>query len=130
MLEHGLPEPAHRSKPLTSVLLQGVDLVVTAERAHRAPVLSWRPDLLRRTFTFLELVELAGAVRPALAVGEEVAAMHAVVLGRGRHHPAPDADLPDPVQAGPPEHARMVSSVVTGVDRLLGSLVRMPDGPV
>ena len=98
-----------------------MDLVVTAERAHRAPVLALRPDLLRKTFTFLELVQLAEASRPRLAAGRDVDGLRAVVLERGRH-PVVDADLPDPVDAGPEEHARMVATVLAGTDRLLASL--------
>ncbi len=118
----------HASRPLGPELLRGVDLVVTAERAHRAPVLALRPDLLRRTFTFLELVQLADAVRPRLAPGHEVDALRAVVLERGRH-PVVDADLADPVDGGPAEHEHMVATVRAGVDRLLGALTAAAPGP-
>ena len=121
MLSQGLAVPEHRSRPLAAGLLRGVDLVVTAERAHRAPVLALRPDLLRKTFTFLELVQLAEATRPRLEPGHELDGLRAVVLERGRH-PVVDADLADPVDAGPEEHARMVATVLAGADRLLVSL--------
>ncbi len=128
MAEAGLGEVAHRSRPVDVAVLAGVDLVVTAERAHRAAVLSLRPDLLRRTFTLDELVSLAEAVRPQRTDGRADEALRSVLAERGRH-PTTSGDLADPVDAGPEAHHRMVHDVLSAVDRLKASLLA-PTGPV
>jgi len=122
----GLSASDHRSRLLAPQVLRDVELVVTAERAHRAPVLALRPDLLRRTFTFAELVDLAEAAGAGLPPGDEVAALRSVLAQRGRHAVVA-RDLPDPVDGGPQEHARMVATVVTGAERLLAALTTGPD---
>lgn len=124
----GLAVPVHRSRWIGPEVLRDVELVVTAERAHRAPVLTLRPDLLRRTLTFSELVDLAEAADAGLPPGEEVAALRAVVAQRGRHAVVAH-DLPDPVTGGPAEQARMVATVVSGVGRLRVALTS-GGGPV
>ena len=121
MIGMGVPVPVHRSRWLGPEALRDVELVVTAERAHRAPVLALRPDLLRRTLTFAELVDLAEAAGAGLPPGEEVAALRALVAQRGRHAVVAH-DLPDPVTGGPDEQARMVATVVSGVGRLRAAL--------
>lgn len=127
MADAGLGEPEHRSRPVDRSALEGVDLVVTAEKAHRSAVLQVRPDLLRRTFTLDELVSLADAVRPRRVDGRVDEALRTVVAERGRH-PTTSGDLPDPVDAGPEEHQRMVGDVVAAVDRLVDALVGPTDG--
>lgn len=119
----GFDASEHASRLLQEPLLAGVDLVLTAERAHRSTVLGLRPALLRRTFTLQELVALAQAVAPRLPAGETAAAIEAVVAERGRH-PAEAADLPDPVNEGPEAHAKMVRAVQDSVERLVVALVR------
>lgn len=118
----GLGRPEHRSRLVDRTVLDGVDLVVTAERAHRSAVLSVRPDLLRRTFTLDELVSLAEAVRPEREDGRADEALRAVVSERGRH-PTTSGDLHDPVDGGPEEHQQMVEDVATAVDRLVRALL-------
>jgi protein-tyrosine phosphatase len=118
----GLEVPLHRSRVLGPEVVRDVELVVTAERAHRAPVLALRPDLLRLTFTFAELVDLAEAAEAGLPPGGELAALRAVVAQRGRHAVSAQ-DLPDPVTGTPAEHTRMVSTVVSGAGRLRAALV-------
>ena len=117
----GLVVPVHRSRVLSPEVVRDVELVVTAERAHRAPVLALRPDLLRRTFTFAELVDLAEAAGAGLPAGEELAALRAVVAQRGRHEVVAQ-DLPDPVTGSLVEHTRMVGTVLSGTARLRAAL--------
>jgi len=124
----GLTVPDHRSRLLGPEVLRDVELVVTAERAHRASVLALRPDLLRRTFTFSELVDLAEAAGAGQPPGGEVPALRSVLAERGRHAVVAQ-DLPDPVTGGHEEHARMVSTVLSGSARLLAALTTEA-GPV
>lgn len=128
MAEAGLDEGAHLSRHVDLAVLEGVDLVVTAEKAHRAAVLSLRPDLLRRTFTLDELVSLAEATRPRRTDGKVDEALRFVVSARGRH-PTTSGDLADPVDAGLQAHHQMVRDVVSAVDRLEAALLT-PTGPV
>lgn len=88
------------ARRLDATSVAGVDLVLTATRAHRAAVVRQAPTLLRRTFTIREFARLAAAVDraalPADAAGPErlrVAVEEAAAL-RGLLAPpaSPDED--------------------------------------
>lgn len=116
---HG--DHGHTSRFLQEPVLRDVDLVLTAERAHRSAVLGLRPVLLCRTFTLLEFADLAEAVRPRLSRDRLIEAVDLVVAARGQH-PVDARDLPDPVAGGPKAHEQMVTSVVTAVHRIEAAL--------
>lgn len=63
LLERAGGDPrGHAARQLVEPLLDGVDLVLTATRAHRSEVVQLRPALLRRTFTVREAGRLAARV--------------------------------------------------------------------
>ena len=125
LAEFGFAEPAHSSQLLTDSVVADVGLVLTAERTHRAAVLALRPDLLRRTFTFLEFVALAQAVSPQRSRDELTVAMVDVIAQRGLVRVGAD-DLPDPIDQGAGAHRAMVATVVAAVDRLTTALCVAP----
>jgi protein-tyrosine phosphatase len=98
---HGIDASDHRARQLVPALVDDADLVVTAERSHSDQVLDLAPGLLKRTFTFLELAELAVHAETAALAGpafvERAAALRAG-LGQDDGHPT---DLDDPVSTVP-----------------------------
>jgi protein-tyrosine phosphatase len=58
MARVGVDISDHVSRPVTDDLLDRSDLVVTMEWRHVVEIVSTRPDVLARTFTLRELVEL------------------------------------------------------------------------
>jgi protein-tyrosine phosphatase len=96
------------SHPLTSALVIGADLVLTATRAHRDEVVSAHPAALRRAFTWRELAWLIGGLRREDLPGPSTAGRLAGLAGvasrrRGSLPPPPGhlLDVVDPV-GGPP----------------------------
>ena len=62
LVNRGLPIPTTTARQLTSDILAGADLVLTATKAHRAEVLDFYPRALRRTFTVREFAALSELV--------------------------------------------------------------------
>lgn len=98
---HGVDASDHRARQLTSAVVDGADLVVTAERSHSDRVLELAPGLLKRTFTFLELAELAVHAETTALRGpafvERAAALRAGLAQLDGHR----VDLDDPVSTVP-----------------------------
>jgi protein-tyrosine phosphatase len=102
------PRPARQ---LTPPMLDASDLVLTADRSHRASVLGLRPGALRRTFTLLEFARIARATSDGLepAAPERARTMVDATAG---HRPlvpptAPgDDDIADPYGRSPREFER------------------------
>lgn len=91
-----------RSRPLSRSMVSSADLILTAQREHRAAVVKLDPSALQRAFTirqFARLTDLADTLPPStpaqfgLAIRQEALRMRA-------HLQPTDADhenLPDPV---------------------------------
>jgi protein-tyrosine-phosphatase len=63
ILEHrGIPVDGWSSQPLTGRMIDEADLILTAETAHRAVVVTSRPNALPRTFTLLQFARLAEGI--------------------------------------------------------------------
>jgi len=98
----GVEDRGAGARPLTSAVLDGVDLVLTMERAQRGDVLDLAPRLLRRTFTVLEFARL---VRPLLDgdrvhedFWDELPRLVAEQRLTTRPSSGDDDDVPDPVR--------------------------------
>jgi protein-tyrosine phosphatase len=110
----GLRPDAFVSRPLSDQVVADAAVVLTATRALRDEVVSARPALLRRTFTWRELAWLFGAVTPdwhGLAPAERPAALPGYVARSRGQVPAPagsDIDVEDPA-GRPPEVMRVVA---------------------
>lgn len=99
----GPPVDAFASTPLTADAVVAADLILTAERAHRAAVVLLDPTALRRTFTMRQFARLASSVHDDSARGFTRSAGRALVSealrARGGMQPVDlvDDDIPDPV---------------------------------
>ncbi len=60
----GADPTGHRARRLTAQMVDGADLVLTAERHHRAKVALLCPPALRRSFAYLDFADLGSGVRP------------------------------------------------------------------
>lgn len=85
----GLPADARPSRRVSAADIDGADLVLCADRSHRAAVLELAPGALRRTFLIREFARVAGAAFE-LAANQR------------------SATRPSPVTVTPAERARRV----------------------
>jgi protein-tyrosine-phosphatase len=103
-----------RSRRLTSTLLEGADLVLTMEAAHRVLVLDEDPALAGRVLTLGRLAELAGTVPEGL---DREARLGYLGGAHGRADPA--LDVPDPYRRG----AEAASGCVARLEELLRAVL-------
>ena len=125
LAEQGLNDSRHVARQLDSTLVERADLVLTAERAHRVPVVQVDPTAARRTFTVVEFSRLATLALGGSATGRpgdwhQLVARAASLRGTGAPANPADDDLSDPISGGPDEHRRMVERALTLVDAISG----------
>ncbi|WP_300681126.1 hypothetical protein [Nocardioides sp.] len=126
----GLAVPTHRARLLTPREIEGADLILTLERAHRTAVVRMVPAAVRRTFTLAEigaLIALADPAQTASASGAPqrlevlLAQMPMLRALRQRRRPSDD-DIAD-VRRPTPHATRELASVLdTAVRPLLAAL--------
>lgn len=102
LLERGLTAVGTTSRLLTPDLIRAADLVLTAERAHRAAVVSLVPAALGRSFTLRQFARLADHVEPLtgadpVELGRVLIERAKLARGLGPVAGAEDDDLPDPI---------------------------------
>lgn len=104
--EREVPAPEFRSQPLTAALVAEADLILTAERKHRAAVVTAVPSAVRRTFTLRQMARVASAMdlmpSPGTASERGAYLLKASVAARAQLQPvsAELDDLADPVGHG------------------------------
>jgi protein-tyrosine phosphatase len=111
---------AHRSRYLAPEIAGAADLVLTAERTHRAAVVSLAPRAARRAFTIREFARVLDAAEPQDLDG--VATLEELVERVGRLRgvvprpadPAAD-DVDDPYRRSALTHARVADEVAAAV---------------
>jgi protein-tyrosine phosphatase len=115
------------ARQLTPALLDGVDLVVTAAREHRAAVVEIAPALVRRTFTLLELARLLTAVPPeGTTTAERLLAVPAAAA-RARTLVQPgDDDVVDPIGRPAAVYRRSLDQMLPAVDAIAAALSGVP----
>lgn len=112
-------DPAdHRSRHLTERIVAEADLVLTAERAHRAAVVSLLPRASRRTFTVLQFARVLRDMesQDLEAVTDLSSLVAAVAAARGMVPPPAqpaDDDVEDPYRRSPEVHEH-VADVIAG----------------
>jgi protein-tyrosine phosphatase len=127
------------SRPLTSEVLDGADLVLTMTRDHRREVLRLAPRGLRRTFTLTEAADLFGRVdlrglqtMPLAARARELG--RRLDAARAYRTTSGADDLPDPVGRRPEVHEEVAEAVATALrplaDVLLTSVRTHPAVPL
>ncbi|MFJ4221398.1 low molecular weight phosphatase family protein [Curtobacterium luteum] len=113
----------HRSRYLTASIASAADLVLTAERSHRAAVVSLAPRATKRTFTIREFGRVLDALEPADLAGvasvpeliERVARLRGTVAVPS--DPGED-DVDDPYRRSEATHARVADEI----DRALSTV--------
>lgn len=101
LVARGIVVNGFRSRRLTPAMIEESDLVLTAERSHRAEVVSLVPDALHRAFTLNQFARLVGAgatsVRGAFTGDDHLAELIDIARrARSRSQPGDD-DLADPI---------------------------------
>ncbi len=121
--EAGASAAGFTARQLTPAVLQGVDLVITATRGHRAAVVELAPALVRRTFTLLELGRLLTVVPPEGATpGERLLAVPAAAArARTAVRPGED-DVVDPIGQPAAVYRHSFDQMLPAVEALAGAV--------
>jgi protein-tyrosine-phosphatase len=102
MRRRGLDVSAHRSAATTVSLVDGADLILTAERDHVVKIATLSPGAFRRAMTLPEFLDLAGAGRDD--VGVDVRSWVESLTARrtaGRYLREPIPEVADPTGSIP-----------------------------
>jgi protein-tyrosine-phosphatase len=111
------PDAAFRSRPLTREIVDGADLVLTAEATHRAFVLEEFPHAFRRVFTvgqFAAAVEASDGLRGRALVE---------AAGARRTASLPEHDIADPYGRGNSAAAAVAGRMSTMLSVIVPALV-------
>ena len=106
-----------RSRRLTREIIEQADLVLTAERSHRAFILEEHPQALRKVFTLGQFARAAEAA-PDLRGRDLVAA-----AGERRTAPLPEDDIDDPYRRGNAAAAAAAGKMSTMLSVIVEALV-------
>lgn len=127
---------AHSSRPLSSSVIGGSDLILTASRRQRGIVVKAVPAAIGRTFTIRQFARLSDAV-PALSPeaapqdppGQGRWLVTEARLARSSLQPVPgdEEDLPDPMGGSLADFEVCADRLQDAIDRILRPL---PGGPV
>jgi len=106
----------HRSRYLAAPIVGAADLVLTAERSHRAAVASLAPRAVKRVFTILEFARVLDALDPADLDGvssadelvERVARLRPEVLTTAD---LAELDVDDPYRRSDATHRRVADEI-------------------
>lgn len=117
----GIESTGFRSRQLDAGMVQASDLVLTAERSHRAQVLQLQPGAHRRVFTLAQADRLLKLESTPPALG---AAGLASLLAarRGRQPGGRDDDIPDPFGRPPAFHAAVVAQMLEYLESVRSTL--------
>jgi low molecular weight protein-tyrosine phosphatase len=110
----------HTARQVETGMLVGADLVLTADRTHRAHVARMYPQGLRRTFCLPEFHRLLAVVDPRAPVMGMHTVVEAAAAARGTSPPVPtEADaIPDPYGRSPQFHhtcAKTIGALLTDI---------------
>jgi protein-tyrosine phosphatase len=102
LAEHDLYPDDWRSRRLTPTAVDEADLVLTADRSHRAVVSTLEPAARARTFLLLQFARLAAAAAtpvPANGANPWEALISAAAASQAHVQPAPDGgdEVEDPI---------------------------------
>ncbi|GAA0351156.1 hypothetical protein NE235_23635 [Actinoallomurus spadix] len=123
------------ARTLTESLLAAADLVLTAERRHRAAAAALHPRSHARVFTILEFARLTRQVPPDRLSGESVAArarslVREAARMRGTCPPGPpDEDIADPYRGPAEGYHACAAAIEEGLDLPLRRILSEPPPP-
>ncbi|PZF07715.1 low molecular weight phosphatase family protein [Curtobacterium sp. MCLR17_040] len=122
---------AHRSRYLTAEIVANADLVLTAERSHRAAAVSLAPRASKRTFTIKQFARVLAGLEPGdladVTTPQEL--VERVARLRGTVPPPADPaddDVDDPYRRSTATHQRVADEVdvaLTGIADALRAVV-------
>jgi protein-tyrosine phosphatase len=120
------PHAPFTPRQVTSEMLDGAELVITATRAHRAAVVELHPRAVRYTFTLRELARLAATLPPGdRAPLEPVLRLQVFVAAaagaRGSFVPGDprEDDVPDPYGGNDARYGRVWNNLVEATATIL-----------
>ncbi|MFJ3384368.1 MULTISPECIES: low molecular weight phosphatase family protein [unclassified Curtobacterium] len=107
---------AHRSRSLTESIAAGADLVLTAERSHRADVVRLSPRVSKRAFTIKQFARVLDGLEPGDLADVSSAGMLVDRVARLRGTVPPpaepaDDDVDDPYRRSAATHARVADEI-------------------
>ncbi|WP_231495644.1 arsenate reductase/protein-tyrosine-phosphatase family protein [Curtobacterium sp. UNCCL17] len=121
---------AHRSRYLTAEIVERADLVLTAERSHRAAAVSLAPRASKRTFTIKQFARVLAGLEPGdLADVTTPQLVERVARLRGTVPPPADPaddDVDDPYRRSTATHQRVADELdvaLTGIADALRAVV-------
>ncbi|SOC88840.1 protein-tyrosine phosphatase [Curtobacterium sp. 314Chir4.1] len=118
---------AHRSRYLTPAIAGAADLVLTAERSHRAAVVSLAPRAAKRAFTIKQFARVLDALEPSDLDGVDTAEQLVERVARLRGtvpqpvDPAED-DVDDPYRRSAATHERVADEIAAALDVIADAL--------
>ncbi|WP_439690105.1 low molecular weight phosphatase family protein [Curtobacterium sp. SP.BCp] len=117
----------HRARYLTPAIAGAADLVLTAERAHRAAVVSLAPRATKRAFTIVQFARVLGALEPADLSGVSTVPELVERVARLRGSVPPpvdpaDDDVDDPYRRSTATHARVADEIGAAVATIADAL--------
>ncbi|MFJ2977304.1 low molecular weight phosphatase family protein [Curtobacterium sp. NPDC087082] len=115
----GSPD-GHRARYLTAVIAGSADLVLTAERSHRAAVVSLAPRTAKRAFTVKQFARVLDGLEPAelggVSTPEELVALVARLRGTVPPLADPaDDDVDDPYRRSTATHERVADEIAAAL---------------
>lgn len=125
--DRGLTAGGTTSRPLTPDLIRSADLVLTAERAHRATAVSLVPAALGRSFTLRQFARLADHVDSLTGtdpaeLGRQLIEQAKLARGLGPVAGPEDDDLPDPIGHPLSAYQQCAATLDDIVDRIVRPL--------
>ncbi|MBM6401102.1 low molecular weight phosphatase family protein [Phycicoccus sonneratiae] len=119
LVRAGADAEGFAARELTSELVAGADLVITAAREHRAAAARLHPAALRRAMTLRDLADLLDGVTPRELAdgyhGESTWVRHVVDVAASRRGLVParqdGVDVTDPIGRGPEVFDRMAAEI-------------------
>ena len=125
--ELGVDDDGHVAQQLTAAQIDGADLILTAQTAHRSAIVRADPFTFRRTFTMREFGRLGAALEPLdgdPTVEQLRARVVQVADQRGSvEAPAPGADeISDPFGARTDVARQTAEDISTAVNAIISAL--------
>jgi protein-tyrosine phosphatase len=120
---------AHRSRYLTPEIAASADLVLTAERSHRAAVASLAPRAAKRAFTIKQFARVLGGLEPGdfEGVGTPEQLVERVARLRGSVPPPADPaddDADDPYRRSEATHVRVADEIDRAIETIAAAVQR------
>lgn len=112
MRRRGLDVSGHRSTTTTAALVDGADLILTAERDHVVRIAALSPDAFERAMTLPEFLASSSPVDPGVDIRTAVASLTRQRTASG-YLRAPVPEIVDPTGSSP----RLFEATVVAIEQ-------------